>query len=253
MIYTGIDLGSRFIKVLSFKDGSFKKQLYDTVTFYKKHIHRDGEKVSLVLEGLEGGLLATGYGRNLLSFDNVTVISEIKAHFYGAREQTKEENFVLVDVGGQDCKVIEVRDGFINDFTMNDKCAASTGRFMEQAAGVLEIPLEELQKATQNPLTLSDTCAVFCESEMIGHLAKGAHDLELAAGVNLAVAKRLAPQIKRYRPNTVYTSGGAASYGLSYFLSELIGVEIFPLKESQFNGALGAAVYLKMKAGGLNV
>jgi len=110
---------------------------------------------------------------NLLNFVNANVISEIKAHFKGAVYQTGENNFILIDIGGQDSKVIIVKDGYIEDFVMNDKCAASSGRFIEVAANILKIPIEKMGSYTENPVKLSSTCSVFAESEIIGKIAEG--------------------------------------------------------------------------------
>jgi predicted CoA-substrate-specific enzyme activase len=229
-------------------DGNTQK--IDTIEFYKRRIVRNGDNVGIDLSFIDYDpqntqLLATGYGRNLLQFDNIEVISEIKAHFYGAKAQTSEQNFTLVDIGGQDCKVIDVKDGYINDFTMNDKCAASTGRFVEQAARILDIPMADFEIAIDSPISLSDTCAVFCESELIGRLARGATDMHLAAGVNLSIAKRLAPAIKKYRPHTIFMAGGASSTALIHFIAELTGIEPHVLPEQQFNGALGCVHYMR--------
>lgn len=245
MMNIGIDLGSRFIKIA---EGT-RFQLENTVDFYKKHIVRTGEAVSLNLDsfGIDTAnavITATGYGRNLLAFSNAETISEIKAHFYGAKRQTGEEDFTLVDIGGQDCKIIQVRQGYINDFVMNDKCAASTGRFIEQAAHILGIPMDEFMSAAENPCRLSDTCAVFCESEIVGLLAKGVKDKELAAGVNLSVARRIAPQLSRYRSAKVFASGGAAaSKALLGFLGELSKIDLKTVDNTQFNGAIGCLSY----------
>jgi predicted CoA-substrate-specific enzyme activase len=239
-----IDLGSRFIKIAV--GDQFTRM--STVEFYKNNIRRtaDGVLVDLDFLGLDlagATILTTGYGRNLLQFANTTTISEIKAHFYGAKYQTKEDNFVLVDIGGQDSKVIEVTNGYINDFAMNDKCAASTGRFIEQAANILDMPLEEFMTATHAPANLSDTCAVFCESELIGKIASGISALELAAGVNLSVARRLTPAIERYNADKIYAAGGVAeSKALLHFISELTGRETLPLPNPQYNGAIGLLV-----------
>ena len=249
-MHIGIDLGSRFIKTAVETGGKVAQHIEDTVSFYKTRMIRTdaGTSVDLSYIGADlanAEILATGYGRNLLQFDNLNIISEIKAHFYGVKSLCKENNFTLVDIGGQDCKVIDVKDGYINDFTMNDKCAASTGRFIEQAAAILNIPVAEFETLTDNPVPLSDTCAVFCESEIIGQLARGAKDLSLAAGVNLSVAKRLAPAIKKYKPERLIMAGGAASPALIHFISELTGVMGKVLENQQLNGALGCIAYMK--------
>ncbi|MDR2883691.1 MAG: acyl-CoA dehydratase activase [Deferribacteraceae bacterium] len=254
MINLTLDLGSRFVKIAVQQGDTVTFTRKDTINFYKHNIDRtDDGKIAVNLDFLgvdtqSATILTTGYGRNLLQFSNTTAISEIKAHFHGAKSQTKEDNFTLVDIGGQDSKVIQVTDGYINDFTMNDKCAASTGRFIEQAANILDIPLSEFMECAESPVALSDTCAVFCESELIGKLAGGATDRSLAAGVNLSVARRLAPAIDRYSPTKIYASGGAAqSSALLHFLSELTTVNVEPLPDTQYNGVIGLLAYINLQ------
>ena len=254
MTNIAVDLGSRFVKIIARGKDAEIFRLEDTVEFYKKNMKRRGEKVEIDIDFLgidikAARILTTGYGRNLLNFTNAGIISEIKAHFYGAKRQSGESDFVLVDAGGQDSKVIQARDGYINDFTMNDKCAASTGRFIEYAAKIVGIPFEEAAAATDSPVSLTDTCAVFCESELIGHIAHGASELHLAAGVNLSIARRIAPAVKKYNPKRVFASGGAAaSSALITFLSELTGIKVEPLQNVQFNGAIGCIEFMEKTA-----
>jgi predicted CoA-substrate-specific enzyme activase len=240
-----VDLGSRFIKIAILKEDGYDFHRESTVEFYKKYIRRGDKGVYLNLDdfGIEAqnaSIVSTGYGRYLMNFVNAETISEIKAHFYGAKKQTGESDFTLVDIGGQDSKVIQARDGYINDFSMNDKCAASTGRFVEQAARILDIPIEDFIQASESPAKLTDTCAIFCESELIGLLAQGERVERLASGVNLSVARRMAPQLIRYKSDKVFAAGGVAnSTAILGFLTELTRLEITPLPIPQYNGAIG--------------
>jgi predicted CoA-substrate-specific enzyme activase len=251
LINVAVDLGSRFIKIFVCEDGSEVFRLEDTVGFYKNHLKRENGNVAIDTSFLNidtkyARILTTGYGRNLLTFSNSGFISEIKAHFYGAKYQSGESDFVLIDIGGQDSKVIQAVDGYINDFTMNDKCAASSGRFIEHAAEITGVTREEAAGATDSPVCLTDTCAVFCESEIIGHIARGVPILHLAAGVNLSVARRIAPAVKKYNPKRVFASGGVSSSpALIHFLSELTGIKTEPLPNPHFNGAIGCMEYMK--------
>lgn len=129
----GIDLGSRFVKIAIKQNDEITFHREDTVYFYKNMVKRDAGQVLIDLSSYGADehtdIVATGYGRNMMSFVNARVVSEIKAHYKGALETVNEQEFILVDIGGQDSKVIYVKDGYIEDFVMNDKCAASTGRF----------------------------------------------------------------------------------------------------------------------------
>lgn len=240
----GIDLGSRFVKTAVMRDGKITLCRYDTVEFYKNYIKRGSNNIEIDVKKLglphDLPITATGYGRNLMSFSNAEIISEIKAHFRGALRKSGQKDFILIDIGGQDSKVIYGKDGYIEDFLMNDKCAASTGRFAENACNVLGITLEELAQMTKEPAKLSSTCAVFCESEIIGLLAGGTEISSIASGVNQSIAKRLAPLVKSFKADTIFASGGvAANKALLYFLSDMLGINITALPDPQFNGAQG--------------
>ncbi len=240
----GIDLGSRYVKLVKENNSNIEYNIYDTVKFYKQYIARDGVNTYIDTKKLgisdDYKIVATGYGRNLMSFSNAEIISEIKAHFRGALRQTNDESFILIDIGGQDSKVILGKDGYIEDFIMNDKCAASTGRFAENACSVLGLDINELSNMQTNPANLSSTCAVFCESELIGLMASGVKIESIAAGINKSIAKRLLPLIKSFQADTIYASGGVANNkSLILFISELIGKKVTPLNNPQFNGALG--------------
>ncbi|MCX8084914.1 MAG: acyl-CoA dehydratase activase [Calditerrivibrio sp.] len=246
-MFVGIDLGSRFVKIALYSDNKISFDLIDTVTFYQKYVIRIDNQLSLDLSFLTSSpvkICATGYGRNLINFKNADVISEIKAHYRGALIQTKEKDFVLLDVGGQDSKVIIVRDGYIEDFIMNDKCAASSGRFLESSAAILKMSVEQLGAYIDNPVKLSSTCSVFAESEIIGKIAEGCAFDSIAAGVNDSIARRLIPQVKRFNKHKIYVSGGVASLkGIVYFLSKHLAKDINVLKNPQFNGAIGCLSY----------
>jgi predicted CoA-substrate-specific enzyme activase len=246
MLKIGIDLGSRFVKVAFKKDDDFVFKIFDTVSFYKKYVKKEGDHLVIKHDFLSekvDKIVATGYGRNLLAFSNADIISEIKAHFKGAKFQTDETSFTLIDLGGQDSKVIKVVDGYIEDFIMNDKCAASTGRFLENAAMLLKIDLKELENCIENPVKLNSTCAIFSESEIIGKIAEGADFAEIAAGVNESIAKRIAPLIKKMKSDRYFISGGVANiFAVRYFLEQEIGFNLTPLKNCQFNGAIGCLI-----------
>lgn len=246
MYKCGIDLGSRYVKIVRESNVAILFELIDTVDFYKNNILRNGSGefiLNLNFSMEDYSITATGYGRNIMSFSNAEIISEIIAHFRGAKYQTKKDNFTLIDLGGQDSKIIKVKDGFIDDFVMNDKCAASTGRFLENASNILKMSLEELGSCTENPVKLNSTCAVFSESELIGKIAEGVKFSEIAAGVNHSSAKRISPMLKKMKSQEYFIGGGAGTfYGIKYFLEKEINAEIKKLENCQFNGAIGCLI-----------
>lgn len=244
----GIDLGSRFVKIAVKTEEGIRFFREDTVFFYKNMVKRENGNVLIDLSSYgaedDAGITATGYGRNMMSFANANVISEIKAHYKGALSSVDEDEFILVDIGGQDSKVIYVKNGYIEDFVMNDKCAASTGRFLENACRILDISLSELAEMTEEPVKLSATCAIFSESEIVGLIAEGVPVEKIGAGINESISRRLFPLIRKYRNKMIYAAGGVASNtAIIYFLSELSGLEIKVLENPQYNGCFGCIHY----------
>jgi predicted CoA-substrate-specific enzyme activase len=190
-------------------------------------------------------VVGTGYGRVALPFVHKTV-TEISCHAVAAVHVFPSAG-VVVDIGGQDSKVISVEaDGAVADFVMNDKCAAGTGRFLEVIAGILDMPLDEFGKAAGEgePAPISGMCAVFAESEIVGLLAGGAKPQDLAAGVFLSVARRIRALAGRIpmRGQCVFTGGLAASPAFGRMLSSELGVRVDVPERPQHMGALGAAL-----------
>ena len=129
------------------------------------------------------------------------------------------------------------------DMATNDKCAASTGRYLENMARVLDIPLEELGTYADDPAPLSSTCAIFGESELIGLIVRGEPTSRLAAGVNHAIADRVLPHLERMTADPVLLSGGVAyNKAVVSILAGLTGREIRVLPEPLLNGAIGCCV-----------
>jgi len=191
-------------------------------------------------------LVGTGYGRVNLPFANRTV-TELTCHAKGAHCQNPEVRTVI-DIGGQDSKVLHVdAEGRMVDFVMNDKCAAGTGRFLEMMARVLELDLEEIAVCAQqshNPCSISNTCAVFAESEVISLLALGHAKNDIAAGLHLGVAQRVGNMAKRLGLNreVAFVGGVAKNSSARKALEDFLEIRFVSENcDPQLNGALGAA------------
>lgn len=192
-------------------------------------------------------IVGTGYGRVRIPFASENV-SEITCHGLGAFHLNPSDR-TLIDIGGQDCKVIKISPkGKVVDFAMNDKCAAGTGRFFEAMARVLEITLEDLSELSlrsQNPAQITSQCSVFAESEVITLLNEGAEIADIAAGINEAIAARLSSLARKVGlEEEVTVSGGCAkNRGLIMALEKKLGVQVKKLDmDPQVIGALGAAL-----------
>jgi predicted CoA-substrate-specific enzyme activase len=245
----GIDLGSRFVKIVQTADFmEFKKIRLDTVQFLTQRVKTESKKTkhALVLADLgfepEKYLVVTGYGKHLMG-KKIKAVTEIRAHFRGACFQTGLEDFILVEMGGQDSKVLWVRDKKVMDFQTNDKCAAGTGRYLENMARLLNIGVKELSREVDEPIQINNTCAIFGETEIIGYLMEQVPLKRICAGINDSVARRVIQMVRRYPPLPLILCGGVAlNRGVKVLLSRRTGRPVIIPKEPQFNGAIGCCL-----------
>jgi predicted CoA-substrate-specific enzyme activase len=243
----GVDLGSREVKMTLFDGGVLKDKVsISTMSFYRDYCSFDG-KVVVNFGKLNFGQIdigvSTGYGRNNTDLKMFTPINEIKAHAYGALHQTGLKDFILLDIGGQDVKIVRIEKGIITDLELNEKCAASCGRYLENMANILEVKLNEMFKCYENPVELNSTCAVFSESELIGKIAEGVDIRELCAGVNYSLYKRLQPLLTKFSGYELVLSGGVArNLALINYLSKDYN-QVTVLDNPEFNGAIGCCIY----------
>lgn len=244
----GIDLGSRTVKLALMKNGEIVyTNAFDTVDFYKKYGFRSefGFRVNLAALGFGNveHTVATGYGRMAAAIEGADNISEISAHYLGAIYQTGLEDFTLLDIGGQDFKIIKVEQGELRDFVTNDKCAASSGRYLENMAQVLGISLHEIGNCHEHPVSLSNTCAIFSESELIGLIVKGEAVSSLAAGVNKSIVERFLPFLNRFGDGLIVLSGGVAlNCGVVRLMGEMTSREVIVVEDPVHNGAIGCCL-----------
>lgn len=201
--------------------------------------------------------VGTGYGRNKIPFVNLAV-SEIACHGKGAQWIMPSVRTVI-DIGGQDCKAMRMdKDGNVLKFTTNDKCAAGTGRFLEVMAKLLGVSLDELGTISENakdPLSLSSTCTVWVQAEVVHHLNSQKPVADIAAAINRAMAIRVAILANQIRAEKdICMSGGVAkNKGVVSQLEKDLGMKIKKLRyDPQIVGALGAAVIAGEKAKGGN-
>jgi predicted CoA-substrate-specific enzyme activase len=252
MIGFGIDLGSRQVKFAALEKGEVLwLRDFPTIPFYKKHAKRRSGQLVLDFEGLDlprierlsrAPLVATGYGRNAIDLAGARIIPEIQAHVAGARLQTKLTTFTLLDLGGQDSKVARVEDNILVDFLMNDKCAASSGRYLENMAKVLDISLDELARHHADPVSLDATCGIFGESELIGKIIEGHSLANLCAGINQTLIKRVMPMLRRFPLDRIVLTGGVAkNAAFRQMLGTAIDAELILPGHPQHNGAIGCA------------
>ena len=197
-------------------------------------------------------LIGTGYGRNKVPFADAN-ISEISCHAMGVHV-TDPSVKAIIDIGGQDVKGIAIdTDGTVLNFAMNDKCAAGTGRFFESMARAFEMSLDEfsnLSLTAKNVIPITAQCAVFAESEVISLVGEGKPMEEIAAGIQLSVAKRCFVMAKKAgaADSVTLTGGCAKNEGLKKAIEKVLKINVVDLPtDPQLMGALGAAEYARQK------
>lgn len=190
--------------------------------------------------------VATGYGR--MRYEGADKqISELSCHAAGVHFALPGVR-TIIDIGGQDVKVLRLTPtGTLDNFVMNEKCAAGTGRFLDVMARVLETSTDQLgildAQATA-PVEISSTCTVFAESEVISHLSCGEGVCDIIAGIHNSVAHRTAGLARRLGvvPAVAMSGGVAQNQGVVRALSQVLELPIQVPEHTQLMGAIGAAL-----------
>jgi len=248
----GIDVGSTASKCIILKNGKdiVAKSLIDVgagTSGPQRAIDAVLEAAGMKKEDM-AYTLATGYGRtSLMQGIADKQMSELSCHARGAAFLFPDVHTVI-DIGGQDVKVLHIDNGTMTNFQMNDKCAAGTGRFLDVMARVLEVKVEELGTLgamSTKQVGISSTCTVFAESEVISQLAMGTDKCDIINGIHRSVAGRVAGLAHRIgvTPEVVMTGGVAQNTGVVKALEAELGCTIHTSPLTQYNGALGAALF----------
>jgi (R)-2-hydroxyacyl-CoA dehydratese activating ATPase len=212
------------------------------------------EKAGLELDDI-AYTVSTGYGRKRLEIAGKN-LTEISCHAKGANYLYPEVKTVI-DIGGQDSKVIAVDpSGNVKNFAMNDKCAAGTGQFLEVLARALDVELTEigpLSMQSDADIKISSMCTTFAESEVISLVAEGHTTVDILSGMHKAISGRMKGLVGRVglQKPVMMTGGGAKNIGLVHALEKTLGESIFIPDEPQIIGALGAALFANDFATGI--
>ncbi len=255
MITLGLDIGSLTAKGVLLKEGQILVKHLIPVGYNSKKaalllMDELFEKAKIKQTDVQK-TVATGYGRNNIDFADKTV-SEIICHGRGIHFLLPEIR-TIIDIGGQDSKVIILDDkGNVANFVMNDKCAAGTGRFLDVMARAMETEIQyfgELALRGKNPSKISSVCTVFAESEIISLVAKGENREDITSGIHLSIARRIVSMVKRVgmKPPVAMSGGVALNVGVIDALQKLLETPVITTPLAQYGGALGAALLAEEK------
>ncbi|MGI6128807.1 MAG: acyl-CoA dehydratase activase [bacterium] len=254
--YLGIDLGSVSTNFFVLSDGG--------EVLVNLYLRTQGNPIKAVKTGLActrdklpigvkiAGVGATGSGRQLAGIMTGadSVKNEITAHGIAAASEVPGVHTVL-EIGGQDSKIIILQDGIVTDFAMNTVCAAGTGSFLDRQAERLGLPIEEFGKIaleSQNPVRIAGRCAVFAESDMIHKQQLGYSIADIAHGLCQALVRNYLSNVakgKTIRSSVLFQGGVAANAGMKLAFEEALGVKVIVPKHYAVMGALGAALLAK--------
>jgi predicted CoA-substrate-specific enzyme activase len=253
-LFLGIDIGSRTGKIVIINEkreilfSLIKETIGNTQKTYDS-------LVCEIPENLKNNLVfscATGYGRNSIEKFVDFSATEITAHFLGVKHTEKDVK-TIIDIGGQDSKVISIdKHGEIRDFMMNDRCAAGTGRFLEVIISRLGFSFEDFKNInpkSKNTRKINATCTVFAESEIVSLMAENVAPEELALSTALMGAQNIVFMIKRMKTNPPYFMTGGVSKidSVRFYLEQMLSSEVKTNKYGHIMGALGASILANKK------
>ena len=247
--YIGIDIGSTGAKTAVMSEN--RDILFTDVrpTGWSSADTAEAIRKTLTENGFDptsAKTVATGYGRISVPFADRTV-TEITCHARGAAEIFNEKNMTVIDIGGQDTKVIALSNGSVSDFVMNDKCSAGTGRFLEVMANTLGVSIETLcEMASRGKVThISSMCTVFAESEVISLIGSGEPRENIAYAVVDSILQKVTVQAKRLDGTLTGACLTGGLCGLEFVrkrLSEMLGCAVATSPLARYAGAVGAAI-----------
>lgn len=254
-MFAGIDIGSLTAEAVIIENGTIiaseiMSVLPNPIDSAKEVLGRALAKNGIRPDRIKY-TVSTGYGREKLQSEGMAQenMSEISCHGIGAYSIDKSVR-TIIDIGGQDAKVIKVdATGKLDNFVMNDKCAAGTGHFLEVMSRTLGVTLDDLGRMSlgvKKAVQMSTRCTIYVETEVIHCLQRGIPLVEIAAGINRAMAERVLSLARRVNPEreVMLTGGVAKNVAVRNELQKLLGIKLLALKiDPQIMGAYGAAIF----------
>ncbi len=249
MYYIGIDIGSTAAKIsVQYKDELVNNftlptgwSSVETARIIKENLEKDNIMVD------KSKVVATGYGRISVPYADKT-ITEITCHGRGT-SYLLGKDCTVIDIGGQDTKIITLEDDRVSNFTMNDKCAAGTGRFLELMANILGVSIDELCEMALlgEDINISSMCTVFAESEVISLIGSGTKRESIARGIVNSITGRVYGLLHKHGvSDTIFLTGGLCDVEpFVELLSQKLGKTVETSSLARYAGSIGAALLAK--------
>ncbi|MBI6871444.1 acyl-CoA dehydratase activase [Clostridium aciditolerans] len=252
MYYMGVDVGSVSTDIVLVDNNmNVVESLY---------LRTKGRPINAIQEGFKflkdkydakqiKAVGTTGSGRQIASFliGGDVVKNEITAHAV-ASLQTNKNLRTIIEIGGQDSKIIILNNGIVTDFAMNTVCAAGTGSFLDRQAERLDIPIEEFGDyalQSNNPVRIAGRCAVFAESDMIHKQQLGYSEKDIIKGLCDALVRNYLNNVakgKEIKSEIFFQGGVAANIGMKAAFEEALGCEVTVPKNYKVMGSIGASI-----------
>lgn len=249
MYYIGIDIGSTAAKVSVFRDEDLKYNFTLPTGWSSIETSKTIEEKleSMDINPNESKIIATGYGRISVPYADKT-ITEITCHGMGVHYLLGED-CTIIDIGGQDTKIITLKNGRVTDFTMNDKCAAGTGKFMELMSNTLGVSILQLSEMALvgAEVNITSMCTVFAESEVISLIGKGTSREDISRGIINSITGRVYSMLHKHgKDKIIYLTGGLCEVKpfielLSQKLETVVKTDLL----ARYAGSIGAAILAK--------
>ena len=250
MYFAGLDLGSTMTKVMVI-DGEGNVCAHVATHTGAEHRRLANKVMEQALAQCNlpftdiSYVVVTGYGRINVPFAD-RQLTELTCHAKGVVSLFPTVR-TAIDIGGQDAKGLKIRDGKLADFVMNDKCAAGTGRFLEIIAALLDLEVDQLgdiSARSTKKITISSTCTVFAQQEIVSLISQGTPLPDIVAGLHDAIANRVVRMVRRLKiePDVVFTGGVAKNSGVIRAIEEHVGYDVLVPEDPLLSGALGAAL-----------
>ena len=248
--YIGIDIGSTSAKTVVMDENRNLLYRFLQPTGWNSIDTADSIQKLLAAHDVDvekSPCIATGYGRIAVSYAD-KCITEITCHARGACHIFDQSELLVIDIGGQDTKIISVLNRSVSDFLMNDKCSAGTGRFLEIMANTLNIRLDELMQLASlgSGTSISSMCTVFAESEVITLIGKGENKENIAFAVVQSIIQKVSAQANKLKPDAAaicLTGGLCESSYICDALSSALNTSVVSNSDGRYAGALGAALF----------